>query len=274
MDKMMTIVFIAYDGYNDLWEDCINLFRKFWPDCPYQVMFVNNEKEVQYTDIKVIHTCKNAEWSCKAQIACENIDTPYICLLLEDFFFGAPIDTEQIKDSVSLIHKEKLRYYKLVNMNRAVKNHDSQYHNYNFLHIIPESDEYGVSLQAAIWKKEYLQQLLGTENYNAWIFEFDRVRDAQGKPNTATPGCVFDNRNILHLQHGVIQGKYLPGTIRYFNNLGIHLNVERPIMSFSHYYKLRLQSKAKYCIPKGMRGAVKHFMEKMGFKFVSTIRDK
>lgn len=274
MDEQMTIAFIGFDGYSDMWDDCMGLFHRFWPDCPYPVMFVNNTKDISYEGVKVLHAGNDAEWSRKVQLACNKATTPYVCLMLEDFLLGDKVNTAEVKNTMQLIVNEKLRYFKLINMSRAVKNRDPVFKEYSFLHIIPESDEYGVSLQAAIWDKQYLQQLLGDKNYNAWIFEFDRVRDAEGKPNVQKPGCVFDERNILHLQHGVIQSKYLPGTIRYFKKRGITLNIERPVMSYAHYYKLRFQSKVKYCIPKPMRATVKHVLEKFGMKFVSTVRDK
>lgn len=272
--KDLTLVFIGFDGYSDLWNDCVGLFRKFWPDCPYRTLFVNNEKDVSFEGVEVLHAGMDAEWSRKVQLAIKETDTPYICLLLEDFLLGDTVETSVVSETVEFIKRENIRYFKLVNMNRAVKNRDPNYNGMSYLHIIPESDEYGVSLQAAIWDKEYLLQLVGTDNYNAWTFEFDRVRAAKDKPDTAKPGCVFDDRNILNLQHGVIQSKYLPGTIKYFKKRGIELNIQREVMSYAQYYKLRFGSKVKYTLPKPLRGKVKHILEKCGMKFVSTVRDK
>ena len=276
MDKseLMTVVFVGYDGYSDMWNDCISLYNRFWDDCPYRTIFVNNVKDVCFPNVDVIHAGKNAEWSQKVRLVVQEAKTQYICLLLEDFLVGERINTKRIDSTIRFIKKEGIRYYKLANMSRAVKNRDPHYKGKRFLHIIPESDEYGVSLQAAIWDRNYLLELLGEGNYNAWIFEFNRVKEAQGKPDRPNPGCVFDDRNILNLQHGVIQSKYLPGTIRYFKNIGINLNVEREVMSWPHYYKLRLISKGKYIIPKKMRNTVKKILEGIGMSFVSTIRNK
>ena len=112
--------------------------------------------------------------------------------------------------AVNFIKKENIQYYKLVNMSRAVRNRDPQYKKYGFLHIIPENDEYGVSLQAAIWNKNYLSKMLGDENYNAWVFEFNQVKSARGKSNNPKMGCVFDDRNILNL--------HLCDAFRFYNN--------------------------------------------------------
>lgn len=268
----MTVAFIGFDGYSDMWDDCIRLYKKFWPDCPYRTIFVNNEKDVKWDGVEVFHAGKDAEWSKKVQLAIHESNTSYICLLLEDFLVGKTIDTDQVNKTVAFIVKEGIKYFKLVNMSRAVRNTDPLYRGIKFLHTIPESDEYGVSLQAAIWDKEYLTELVGTENYNAWIFEFDRVKEATDKPDTAKDGCVFDDRNILKLKHGVVQSKYIPGTVRYFKRINEPLNIEREVLSYFKYYKIQATSFFKYLLPKSLRKPIKKCLEKMGMKFVSTTR--
>jgi len=107
-NKDMTMVFIGFDGYSDMWDDCINLFKKFWPDCPYKTIFVNNEKDVFWDKIEVLHAGKNAEWSKKVQLAISKIETPYVCLLLEDFLVGKTIETDTIRKTLNFIKKENL----------------------------------------------------------------------------------------------------------------------------------------------------------------------
>ena len=273
MNEDLTIVFIGFDGYCDLWNDCFNLFNHFWQDCPYNILFVNNSKDVSFRNVKTLHAGEDAEWSRKVQIALQNCDTKYICLLLEDFFVGDTIDTKSVRKMMRFIKKEEILYYKLANMSRAVKNRDPQYKGYSFLHVIPESDEYGISLQAAIWERDFLKQKLGTENYNAWKFEFDRVKESDMKSHAQRVGCVFDDRNILNLKHGVVQSKYIPNTVAYFHKIGYKLNLQRECLSYFQYYKIQFSSLVKYMLPQNARGKVKRIAEKFGMKFVSTTRD-
>lgn len=274
MKQDMTIVFIGFDGYSDMWDDCMNLFHRFWKDCPYKVMFVNNTKDVKYENVEVLHAGDDAEWSRKVQLAVEKADTPYICLLLEDFFVGEPIDTQVIEDTLKLIKEDDIRYFKIVNNNRPLKNKDPHYKGIKYLHVVPENDEYGVSLQAAIWKKDYLKEVLGTENYNAWKFEFDRVKEAEGKTSEPNKGVLVDDRNILKIKHGVMQSKYLPFTVKYFKKKGLDLTIQREIMSYPQYLRYWIVSAGKEILPKSWRVGVKHLLEKCGMKFVSTMRDK
>ena len=63
-----------------------------------------------------------------------------------------------------------------------IESYDRDFGNeYNFKYFYDEherlvkayydKDEYTVSCQPAIWKKEFLKECIGTENYNAWICE-------------------------------------------------------------------------------------------------------
>lgn len=273
MKDLLTIVFIGFDGYSDLWNDCMGLFRRFWPDCPYEVLFVNNTQKVSWPGVKVLHAGTDAEWSRKVQLALESCKTPYMCLLLEDFFVGAPVHTPTIQQTVQLLVDNQIKYCKITT-NRLVKDKNPHFKNYPFLHIIPQDDAYGISLQAAMWEINYLKQLLGNDNYNAWKFEFARVKEAQHKPHIPTPGCIFDERNILNLQHGVVQSQYLPDTVAYFKKQGIALNIQRPVMSWPQYYKRYLIAYGRSILPSMWRKPVKKILETLGMKFVSTVRNK
>ena len=270
----MTIIIISCDEYEDLWENHISLLKHFWPDCPYDIIFVNQEKKVSWPGIHVLNAGKGEEWSHRTLAALEHCKTPFVCLLVEDFFISAPIQTNLIEQTLELIQNYEIKYYKITNFSRAVKNHDPIFQKYPFLHVIFQDDDYGISVQPAIWEKNYLKKLLGTQNYNAWKFEFDRVKESFNKPHIPASGCIFDERNILHIKHGLIQGQYLPKTVKYFQKIGMPLIIKRPIMSWKNYYRTRLISKGKYFLPKSLRLPIKRLLEKCGMKFVSTIRDK
>ena len=269
MKDDLTVVFVGFDGYSDMWDDCFNLYNEFWPDCPYKTIFVNNEKKVEYNNIEVLNAGKDAEWSKKVQTALKEVRTNYVCLLIEDFFLGKKVNSLLIKEVLNIIKLENIKYYKITNMNRVFKNRDKKYKNYKHLHQIRNNDEYGISLQGAIWEKKYLQELVGKENYNAWEFEFNRVKETNLNSKGFRLGCVYDDRNILNIKHGVIQSKYLPDTVKYFKKINKPLKVNREILSQKSYFKLKMTMFFKAIIPIRFRGKAKNIGRKIGFKFVS-----
>ena len=68
----LAIVGTFYDGYYDLWEDFLELFYTNWPDCPYPLYIVNDEKELSFKKeykVNVIHAGHKAEYSQRVQTA-------------------------------------------------------------------------------------------------------------------------------------------------------------------------------------------------------------
>lgn len=274
MDTRLSIVVIGFDGYSDLWDDCIGLIKKFWIDCPYEIVFVNNELEKKWENVTVLHAGVEAEWSKKVQVALNYCNSRFICLLLEDFLIGDLVDAKKISNLIELMIAKNIDYIKLADMNNAAKDRCKAVPENKHIHKVRYCDDYGISLQPSIWKKEFLIEKLGQENYNAWVFEFDRVKESRPNDKGYRENVLFDTRNILNIQHGVIQGKYLPLTIKYFKKRGVNLNIKREVMKLSQYRKIRFISFCKSLIPLWLRPFVKKSLEKTGMKFVSTTRDK
>lgn len=262
--ERMAILMIGFDGYNDLWKDFFYLLKKNWPDCPYKIYLSNNELDYEVPGVITLHSGKNAEWSRKVQDALKVIEEEYICLLLEDFYVGASVDTKEIEKILTFMKTDQIRYYKLNTFTRFKTSH---YKNYSFLYTIPENMPYGISLLPGIWKKNFLAEKLGTDNYNAWKFECNRLAEEKGKGNQALEGCVFDSRNILQIQHGVVQGKYLPEVIKYFRKQGYELNQSvRKTMSFKENFIYKCK-RLDWPVP--VKRVLKMILRKTGMKFVS-----
>lgn len=274
MNKNLSIIIVGFDGYSDLWNDCFFLLDKYWNDCPFKIIFVNNSCDYKWKNIEVIHAGQNAEWSSKVRAALRYCNTQYICLLLEDFFVGKEVKTNKITDLLNLMSLNNVKYVKLVDLNgffspfrkRVKENHSIRY--------VRKCDEYGISLQPAIWRVDFLLEKLGVGNYNAWKFEFDRVHESQEKGHKYFNDILFDSRNILNIKHAVIQSYFIPSTISYFEKRGIHLHVERNVMPKGKFVRLRAISFLKLFVPRFLRPKVKKTFEKVGVKFVSTKRDK
>ena len=265
-DNRMAIVMIGYDGYDDVWKDFFTLYQKNWSDCPYKIYLADGEKGYDMPGLTVIHAGKDAEWSRKVQKALEVVEEKYICLLLEDFYFGSRVNNKVVSKALDLMDKDHLKYYKL---NTFSKIKTARYKNIDYLHVLPENMEYGISLQPGIWEKDFLKEKVGTGNYNAWKFEVDRLNEEKGKSKAPLKGCVFDERNILKIQHGIVQGKYLPECVRYFEKRGYQLNQSRrSVMTF----KENLIYKAKRLNwPKPIRKILKSILRAFGMKFVTDM---
>lgn len=262
----MAIVVVSYDGYSDLWDDYFNLLNKYWNDREYPVYLANNTKKIKYKNVFYINCGEHSQWSTRTRIAIENINASYICLLLEDFFTSSKVNNNTIKEIVEFIKNNNIKYYKLNSFSRIRTNN---YKDKEYLHIIPENLDYGISLQPAIWERNFLLELLGSEDYNAWKFESNRIKESSIGTNMPLKGCLFDSRNVLEICHGVVQGKYLPPAYKLFKDNNYYLNIsERTVMTKKEYYLYKLKSIGKEIIPRKQKRIIKNILRKIGFKFV------
>lgn len=263
----MAIVVIGFDGYDDLWDDFFILFRRFWSECPYKVYLVNNEKKSEYEGVTVVNAGRDAEWSRKVQVALESVDEDYLCLMLEDFYIGKKVNTKVVEKALQLMVEDHIKYYKLKTFSNI---NTAEYRDYKYLHVLPKNLEYGISLQPGIWKKSFLKEKVGTENYNAWKFECDCIAEAKKGGNALLEGCIYDDRNILEIQHGVVQGKYLPKALKYFEKQGYILNQQRRgAMQGKQYFVYRCKVFSNKYLPKVLKKKLKKIMNIFGMKFVT-----
>ena len=261
----MAVLVVSYDGYSDLWDDFFNLFEKYWSDIPYNIYLANNTKQYNRKNLKVINCGENAQWSTRVRTALENIDEKYVCMLLEDLFLSDNVNTSDIQNAVNLMETDGLKYYKLMTFSKI---YTPIYKNIPYLHTIEETLEYGISLQAAIWEKDFLMNLVGDDDYNAWKFEADYHVGRTDKCDYKK--CVYDDRNVLNICHGVVQGKILRKAINDLKKIGYNLDTsKRDVMPLSKEIVLNIRIFINnQRIPRPIIKAIKRFFKLFGFKSV------
>lgn len=238
-NNRLSIVVVSYDGYSDLWNDFFKLKKQNWPDCPFNTYLVNNCKSFNDKGVKVINCGKNAQWSDRARYALEKIDTPYVCMMVEDFFISGRIDNAEVQNALDIIERNKLRFYKIQTMSKIAT---PQYESISFLHTIPSNLKYGISLTTAIWERRYLLDLIGKKSYNPWRFEIARVEEAIHSPIPAQCLGVFDERDIFHICHMVVQGKFIPSALKEMERKGYMVDTtHREVLKGIQYLRYKMK---------------------------------
>lgn len=155
-----TVLVNSCDEYYDLWEPFFTLFKKFWGDCPYQIVL--NTEHKMYTAENLNIKCINLSSKRKVAygerfIRClRQIETEYIVLLMDDFFLRDKVEQVYIDQLVNVLDN---------NADIACLSFDFFEDQYNIDdHRIPnfvKRSRYGryrYNLQAAIWRKCELEK--------------------------------------------------------------------------------------------------------------------
>ena len=257
----IAILGVFYSGYKDVWVDFINLFNKFWPNCPYPFYIVSDcENEKYFMNCNLLSAGSNAEYSRKIQKAISEIDSDYYLLLLEDFFFEKPIDEEFVNNAIAFMSKNNISYYAMP-MDEFKKNYKGKKIDKS-RRMISKRAEYTVSCQPAFWERNFLKECIGNENYNAWVFEGIYCKSKYAHTKEFLERCVADVSNPLCLVHGILKGKIIPDAVKLINSSGYYLLNNRPKFSDKEYRKEKRKTSLKNALPYWLQRIIKKFYKR------------
>ncbi len=183
MNADCTVLVTSCDAYRDVEGPFLQLFRKYWPDCPFELVIVTETSAAPGFDRSIL-TGHAPEWRTRTVSALEQIKTPYVIFMCNDYFLNAPVDTELILRRLAEAKEMDALNYRLVpNPPRAVKN-----------------TAYSISCQVGIWNKEFMLQL--AKRYpSAWEFERKGSFDfdpADPRPILVTEKQEFPFLDVVH----------------------------------------------------------------------------
>ena len=265
-NKDFAMLVVTCDAYSDLVKTFFDLQKKFMPWFDNNIYLVNETIVFDFDNVKQIHVGKDVNWSRKVEIALNDIKETYLLFMLEDYFIGKNVKIEHIENAIKIMHDNNLKYYKITAIPKIKKK--SKYANY--LSSIPSNVRYGVNLQAAIFSKEFLKEIVSGVDRNAWKTETDLLKKVTKKYERDLDGCVLDTRNIIDVHNGVIKGKYVPSTIKFFKKQGINVkNSNRKTLSNKEVFSMKMKGFFGHFIPSKFVPKLKSVLKKFGFKFVS-----
>lgn len=270
MNENLAVVVIGYDGYSSIWDNFFGLLNKNWEHCPFPVYLMTNKINANFKNVRTITTSDDSEWSRKVKIAVNEIKEEYIFLLLEDFFISSTVNDKDIIDIIEMMEKEKLDYVKCPYKGAFIRKGKEKFKDYVDVYNISMNEKYGISLLPSIWRKDFLDKIVGKENYSPWKFEVDRLKEAKSASNKKFTNCVEVSTNPLNILNGVIQGKYVRSTVKKLKKNGFNINVaEFKIMSFKDTVILKAKAFGLNYAPKRIQALLKNIMRLFGVEFVS-----
>ena len=168
-NKDLTVLVTSCDAYRDVETPFLRLFRKHWSDCSFELVLVAETGRGEVPDTpsfdRVVATGLGKNWCQMLVEALEKIDTPYVLMLMNDYFLDAPVDTETIKRRLAQAIE-----FNVVNL-RLNPNPPGRFRwRDTDLLEYPKNTAYCVTCQTGIWNRKYLLDL-AKRNKSAWEFE-------------------------------------------------------------------------------------------------------
>jgi hypothetical protein len=222
------------DAYADLWKPFFTLFWRYWPDCPFPVYLGANRR--RYDDPRIVSLPADVEldWGHRVSEHVAAVPTPYVLLVLEDFFWRRPTPTGQVVAMLHALRALDGEMLRLTNRPRP----DEPLPRYPAIGRIRPGAPFRVSTQAAIWRTATLLDLM-RPGESIWEFEVagSRRSDRWGS------GFYATWRQVLPYGYHVVEkGRWFRHEARRFGRMGIGCDfTARPVMTRREALETRIQ---------------------------------
>lgn len=260
-----TILVNSSDHFEDCWDPFFKLYQLYWNEADVPIL-LNTEFKTGYTYANLPIRCSAANaqnperrltWSECLINALNQVDTELVLYMQEDYFIEEPVNTELIKEKVTLMQdNEEIKYIGLTHIGNfePFKDWDKDSGLYEVLNT-----RYRISTQAGIWRKDTLLSYLKPEE-NGWMFEIFGTQRAKRRNDL----FLTLNRTlppaILYTHTGIIKGKWHPAMPALFAKNSIEMDfAKRGIYKEKPYLLRKLETGLKlvknpYVFYRGMRG--------------------
>lgn len=200
----VSVVVSSCDAFFDAWRPFAFFFRKFWPDCPFPVYLVTDHLDVRSASIRALPLGREKDWAGRVQAALEQIATPHVLYLQEDYFLTSAVDEEQLaRDFAHAIERDaaSLCFRDLSGLEPESAAGSDR------IMVVPRESTGRTRLQTALWKRDVLAAIL-VRGETPWDME------ARGSARTRDLLMLTYTRNanapVQYLVTAIVRGLWTP----------------------------------------------------------------
>ena len=216
-NKLYTIIVNSSDGFEDCWSPFFTLFKKYWQNNQSPILlntefknYVHPGLDIKSTKIHDGIVDRKLTWSECLINALEQVETPLVIYLQEDYFIESKVNHSKIDELISKMNEDtQIKYIGLTAFGNYPPFND--YQKDKCLKIVSKTSKYRISTQAALWRTETLLSYLKSDE-NGWEFEIFGSRRAKKRNDlflTLSPDYLKKNIVFDYQLTGIIKGKWL-----------------------------------------------------------------
>lgn len=174
--RQCTVLVCSCDKYADLHAPFSALWRRFWPGCPFETVLLSETVAPPPAPDscfdRAILAGKGLDWCEMLVFALDRIDTPFVMLLMDDYFLDASVDTalvlRRLGDAAAL-GADNLRLIP----NPVPREERNATRSPEFpagLARYRAPGAYCIATQTGFWRKDFLRRVAAGK-HSAWEFE-------------------------------------------------------------------------------------------------------
>jgi hypothetical protein len=220
LEDNLTIMVHTTDTFEDCWYPFFTLLQHYWPARRSRVLLNTQFKDYKSDDAS-IRSAKvgnpssfdlKRSWSCRLMAGLEQVNTPYVLYLQEDYFLNAPVDSQMLLRCLDEIDKGNADYvgFYCSEPEAMLTPVDEA------LALVPQKANYRLCTQAGLWRKSTLLKYT-IPGESVWQWERYGSRRAHG----GSERFLCTRRGIPsafpYIPTGVVRGRwYAPAVVDLF----------------------------------------------------------
>lgn len=162
----VAIIVSSCDFFKECWGPFIYSVKKYWGDCRYPMYILSNNNSIETPEgISFVKVGEDKKFSSNLKVALKQVDADYVIYLQEDYWLNKLVDSKAIDEHLQYCVENDVDYLRLGVPFMYDHQINDRYNEHSLKSL------YALCLQAAIWKKDTLLQLLLDGN-SGWDFEY------------------------------------------------------------------------------------------------------
>ncbi len=226
----VTVLVQSCDKYEDLWPVFFEVFKKQWPDCPYNIVLNTETKSFSYSGLNItsfnIYKGKTEEeinavsWSERYMETLKRIDTKYVFVILDDFFIHEKVNTKGFYDLVCKV--DKIKNFGAVYCN--FNNTPTFYNKRLDMYYIHHDTMSRVNSVCGLWNKDELKKTL-IKGETPWTYEPNATIRYKAKKNIRFFAVNNETTPLkLDFHEQIVKGKWSYECKNLLEKLGINID--------------------------------------------------
>lgn len=172
MTNKISLIFNTCDKYESLWSGFFLLWNRYWPNFDAPIILNTETKNFSFANYIIkrpVFIQESPTWSERLYASLKQVDTPYVLLVLDDFYLKSPVDTETLDMCIAQMDKDES--IKLFTFGwQPGKNKQCDFN--DRFEERGAFAPYRVNAQIALWRVSYLQKIIKLYE-NPWEFELN-----------------------------------------------------------------------------------------------------
>ena len=217
-ENKCTILVNSCDSYEDLWNPFFTLFKKFYPNCPYEIILNTETKHYEHDGLKIktfgMHQGEK-RWGKRFLDHFYKVGTKYVLIMLDDFFIRDYVKQDVIDRCIELMDEDPM--ISCFQFNTVEDKNNVTYDKYPIFDLRPKEGLYKLAFQPGVWRVSDLKRYIFPEESPWDIEEYANIRtyvlDNKFLTLKADAEPVFDYGFKLDGM-GVYRGKWVEHDVR------------------------------------------------------------